>query len=386
MNIRFYVDALMFPAKIEELKKGVRLTGSDPARYRMCLERLRKMAIIADQGGMEGICFSEQHANIEGVTEISTNPIILDTYLAGHTKRIKLGQLGMVLTATHPFRMAEDIAMLDQVTGGRAFFGVARGNAKRWVNMFAQHFGVEATDSDKSATDEQNMRAIKEAWEIIRLAWTKDTFSYQGEFWSVPARDTKWHFGPTLSYGQGMEPDGTLREIGLVPRPLQQPFPRVFAPLAFRMTTAAFWVEQGATAVCFASNDDFMKTAYRVLTEKAAMSVLPHKQKPLAPGVFLMLGKTKEDAERLRQDYEWLFKLAYSVPPYNVPLGRYVIGTPDDVSRQIEDLQRVLPFDEMFLWHNIGLHEDRLEMNSIELFTEKVIPRFAASARSTAVA
>ena len=375
--VKFYLDAFMFPASVDEQRAGIHMSGSDPQRYQAVLNKLKRTAIAADEGGLEGICFSEQHANIEGVTEVSTNPLLLDVFLASCTKRLKVGQLGLVLTANHPLRIAEDIATVDQIVQGRSFCGFARGNARRWVNTFSQHFGTEATDSDKSAADEQNLRAVKEAWQIIKKAWTQDTFSHDGEFWKVPARNTKWNFRPTAEIGQGMAPDGTLFEIGAVPRPFQKPYPRMFTPLAFRMTTANFWVSEGATAVCFASRDDFMETAQRVLTEVAEKSAVPRRAAPLAPGAFLILGKTREDAEAMKRDYQWLFDYAYSVPPYNVPMGRLFFGTPDDVSRQIDDLLRIAPFEEMFLWHNVGLHNDRLEMNSLELFTTKVLPRFA---------
>jgi alkanesulfonate monooxygenase SsuD/methylene tetrahydromethanopterin reductase-like flavin-dependent oxidoreductase (luciferase family) len=368
----------MYPASAAELKTGeLRLSGSDPMRHRQCLERLREHAIAADQGGFEGICFSEQHANIEGVTEVSTNPLLLDTFLACNTERLKVGQLGLVLTANHPLRVAEDIATIDQISKGRAFCGFARGNSTRWVNVFSQHFGTEATYSDKGAADEQNLRAVKEAWEIIRKAWTQDTFSHEGEFWTVPARDTQWGFPPTLTLGQGMDEDGTLREVGLVPRLYQKTLPRMFAPLAFRMTTASFWVEQGATAVCFAPDDDFMRTASRVLGEAAERGSLPRRGRPLAPGVFLMLGKTREEAAKLREDYEWLFKTAYSVAPFKVPMGRMLFGTPDDACRQIDEMQKLFPFDEMFVWHNQGLHDEALEKEQMSLFIEKIIPRYS---------
>lgn len=374
--MKFYLDAFMFPGRAEEFRGGLKFSGSDPGRYQTALQKLRDVAILADAGGIEGICFSEQHSNIEGVTEVSTNPLLLDVYLAGQTKRLKVGQLGLVLTANHPLRIAEDIALLDHISGGRAFCGFARGNAKRWVNTFSQHFGTEATESDKSAVDEQNLRAVKEAWAIIKSAWTQRTFSHKGEFWTVPAENTHWNFNATAILGAGMDPDGLLREVGCVPRLYQKQLPRVFTPLAFRMTTAVFWVSEGATAVCFASNDEFMQTAHRVLTETAEKAGRSNGHAVLAPGIFLMVGKTKAEAEQMRADYDWLFKFAYSVPPFNVPIGRVVMGTVDDVTRQIEDLQKLVPFEECFIWHNLGIHDDALGSKSMELFVEKVLPRF----------
>ena len=63
--------------------------------------------------------FTEHHFHIEGF-ELSNNPVLLDLYFAMQTKRIRVGQLGIVLPASNPIRVAEDIAMLDHMTGGRA--------------------------------------------------------------------------------------------------------------------------------------------------------------------------------------------------------------------------------------------------------------------------
>ncbi len=375
--MRFYLDTFMFPAAAGELSAGLRMAGASASRYQGLLEELRTTAVIADEGGFEGLCFSEQHSNIEGVSEVSTNPILLDMFVASHTSRLKVGQLGLVLTANHPFRIAEDIALLDQMTNGRVFCGFVRGNSKRWVNMFSQHYGTEATHSDKGEADQRNLRAVQEAWTIIKKAWTQETVSHEGEFWTVPASNTRWDFVPTKLLGLGVSEDGMLQAIGCVPRPIQQPFPRVFAPLAFRMTTSKFWVGEGGTAVCFASSDEFLQTAHRVLSEVADASSEPRRGKVLAPGAFLMLGETREEAEKIRADYEWLFKFAYSVDPFNVPMGRVFFGTADDVSRQIEALAGVIDFDELFLWHNIGLHEEGLSDRAIEIFSEKIIPRFS---------
>ena len=69
---------------------------------------------------------------------MSNNPVLLDLYFAMQTKRIRVGQFGIVLPAANPIRVAEDIAMLDHMTGGRANAGFARGYQRRWVDVMAQ--------------------------------------------------------------------------------------------------------------------------------------------------------------------------------------------------------------------------------------------------------
>jgi hypothetical protein len=99
-----------------------------------------------------------------------------------------------------------------------------------------------------------------------------------------------------------------------------------------------------------------------------------------------LVGKDAAEVEVLREDYAWMMETAYSVPPFNVPGARMLIGTPDQVSRQIERLQTIAPWDEMFVWHNIGFHDRGVEVRSLELFVTDVLPRFSTETRSENVA
>jgi alkanesulfonate monooxygenase SsuD/methylene tetrahydromethanopterin reductase-like flavin-dependent oxidoreductase (luciferase family) len=101
------------------------------------LEELREQAQLADQLGYDSISFTEHHFHVEGF-ELSNNPVLLDLFVALNTKRIRIGQLGIVLPAQNPLRVAEDIAMLDHMSGGRANAGFARGYQRRWVDTMAQ--------------------------------------------------------------------------------------------------------------------------------------------------------------------------------------------------------------------------------------------------------
>ena len=130
----FYLPSIGTKAELEQGMAGTR----DDLYQRMLLE-LREQAQLADQLGYESISFTEHHFHVEGF-ELSNNPVLLDLYLGMHTKNIRVGQLGIVLPADNPIRVAEDVAMLDHMTGGRAHAGFARGYQRRWVDTMAQHF------------------------------------------------------------------------------------------------------------------------------------------------------------------------------------------------------------------------------------------------------
>jgi alkanesulfonate monooxygenase SsuD/methylene tetrahydromethanopterin reductase-like flavin-dependent oxidoreductase (luciferase family) len=107
----------------------VPLPGSDPTRFQLLMDRIREQMQFAERLGYGGFCMTEQHMQIEGI-ETTTNPLFWDYFVAQHTKSMRVGQLGMNLTAINPVQLAENIAMLDHFTGGRVFAGFSRGNTR----------------------------------------------------------------------------------------------------------------------------------------------------------------------------------------------------------------------------------------------------------------
>jgi alkanesulfonate monooxygenase SsuD/methylene tetrahydromethanopterin reductase-like flavin-dependent oxidoreductase (luciferase family) len=128
----FYLPTIGSRAEIEQGLAGLR--GD---LYTRMLDEIGEQAVLADELGYDSISFTEHHFHIEGF-ELSNNPVMLDLFVGMKTKRIRVGQLGVVLPAQNPLRVAEDIAMLDHMTGGRANAGFARGYQRRWVDVMAQ--------------------------------------------------------------------------------------------------------------------------------------------------------------------------------------------------------------------------------------------------------
>ena len=78
----------------EELVRG--MAGQNDALSPRTLDDIGRTARFADDAGYAGIGFTEHHFHIEGF-EISTNPVLLDLFVAMQTKRLRVGQLGIVL-------------------------------------------------------------------------------------------------------------------------------------------------------------------------------------------------------------------------------------------------------------------------------------------------
>ena len=89
----------------------VSLAGADTQRFRVLMERLREQMQFAESVGYTGFCMTEQHMQIEGI-EPTTNPLFWGYFVAQHTQKMRVGQVGMNLTVVNPIQLAENIAML----------------------------------------------------------------------------------------------------------------------------------------------------------------------------------------------------------------------------------------------------------------------------------
>ena len=108
---------------------------------------------------------------------MSPAPTQLLAYYAGRTKRIQLGTAVVVLPWHDPIRVAEQIALLDIMCGGRCLFGFGRGAARTEYEGF------------RIPMDEARPR-FKEVLEIVQLGLTQPSFEYKGEYYQIP-RDRK---------------------------------------------------------------------------------------------------------------------------------------------------------------------------------------------------
>src|SRR6188472_4705240 len=94
-------------------------------------------------------------------------------YFAGRTKRVQLGTAVIVLPWHDPVRVAEQIALLDIMCGGRCLFGFGRGAASVEYEGFRIPMG-------------EARPRFAEAAQLIRKALREPEFEWQGEFYRIP--------------------------------------------------------------------------------------------------------------------------------------------------------------------------------------------------------
>jgi alkanesulfonate monooxygenase SsuD/methylene tetrahydromethanopterin reductase-like flavin-dependent oxidoreductase (luciferase family) len=360
------------------------------------LRDLADQAKLCDDLGYDSIAFTEHHFHIEGF-ELSNNPVLLDLFVGLQTRRIRVGQLGIVLPASSPLRVAEDIAMLDHMTQGRAFAGFARGYQRRWVDTLAQPYRVvHATSSDQGEVDQLNREAFEEFFRIIKLAWTQDTFSYEGKFWKIPPADVPWDIESTKTMGRGVDAEGRLVEIGVVPKPVQKPHPPLMQPFAFSESTIRWCAREGVMPVLAPVNAPLENELFDVYADEAR-SCGREVEVGDDMGVLrdVIVADTDEEAVSLWASSgifvgaAWFSPFGFSAaipepgettdditPQLLLDRSLALVGSVDTVTRQMERLVDRLPLKNLLAWQYVSLVPNETLKKSLDLFATKVLPRF----------
>lgn len=129
-----------------------------------------EMAVWADELGFKAVQISSHHGADDGYLP---SPAVLAAAIAARTKNIRLRMSLIILPLQNPLRVAEDLAVLDIISGGRVELVVGAGYVPSEFAMF----GVDL--KDRGCLMEEGIEAIKQAW-------TGEPFEYQGR----PARVT----------------------------------------------------------------------------------------------------------------------------------------------------------------------------------------------------
>ena len=125
--------------------------------YTQVLDEVREITTYCDKNNWNSIWYTEHHFNHEGM-EACTNPLMMGTDAAARTSKIRIGQACNVITFHNPIRLAEDIAMLDQLSKGRVDVGIGRGI-----------YGREAINLNKEADlkdQAKNYRLFQETLDV----------------------------------------------------------------------------------------------------------------------------------------------------------------------------------------------------------------------------
>jgi alkanesulfonate monooxygenase SsuD/methylene tetrahydromethanopterin reductase-like flavin-dependent oxidoreductase (luciferase family) len=318
----------------------------------------------AERWGLDVVWLAELHFLPE--RSVVSAPLIVATAIAARTRRLKVGIAVQVLPLCHPLRLAEEVATLDHISGGRLIFGVGRSGFPRTYEAY----GVPYAESRER---------FAEVLEVLQRSWRQERFSFEGDFY-------------------------TFRNITLVPRPLQTPYPplRIAAtspdtyPAIGAMGLPIFVAVRLGTIEELGPNIAAYREAYRAAGHAGEGQV--YLRVPIYVGeteaaardepeasimqFYRTLGQQIEDsatragARAIEQRAER--GQALQTVTYEAALrDKVIVGTPKAVAARLEDLRRKLGLNGVLAELNCGgLIADDKVMRSLQRLCEEVAPRF----------
>jgi len=343
------------------MKFGVLQFFSWPER-RVALETVYERAFdrirIMDETGYDAVWLAEHH-----FSSFSICPSIhmMGVHIAARTKRLRIGTAVSLAPFYHPLRLAEEVALLDVLSGGRVNWGAGRG----YQMAEFQAFGL---------APEESYPRFRENVQIVIEAWTHERVSFKGRFWEFD-------------------------DIEVLPKPAQKPHPPVW--LAASSAEAINWAGENGFSIMMDPHSSHAQIGekrgfYRDALARHGFSI-EGRDVPMAR--LLSVARTRDEAERIaREGAMWtvqshrrpglqgvevqsdLNRKHFSVPDIARGGGgdaveRYMNGvilwgTPDEVVDEIHRLREEIGLQYLLC--------APLSHSSFMLFTDEVLPRLQA--------
>jgi alkanesulfonate monooxygenase SsuD/methylene tetrahydromethanopterin reductase-like flavin-dependent oxidoreductase (luciferase family) len=326
---------------------------SEHQRYRDIIAQIE----LGDAVGFDTVWLGELHFS-RGFS-ILADPLLVLAAAAQRTSRIRLGTAVTLLPLHNPVKIAEEAAICDILSDGRLEFGVGRGTAP------LHYAGYDIPQ-------EQSRERFDEALDFIIGAWTHESFSFEGKYFRV-------------------------RDLKLVPRPLQTPYPpvRIAAnspdtfPFAARRRFPIF-------ATPMINPPDKLKEGLGVYRDglgstaiDAALAFPVHvsgsreqARAECEPGLMRFM---REAAERLRplgggdiksfEAFQQVLARMDRVTFADIDREMGVFGDPDYCVERVRELQRDYGMSEFICYFNQGGMMDRaMVRQSMTLFAKEIMP------------
>jgi alkanesulfonate monooxygenase SsuD/methylene tetrahydromethanopterin reductase-like flavin-dependent oxidoreductase (luciferase family) len=300
---------------------------------------------------------------------MSPSPTQLLSYYAGRTRRITLGTAVIVLPWHDPVRVAEEIALLDVLSGGRCLFGFGRGAAS------AEYAGFRVP------MEEARARFV-EAARIVVKALTEPSFDWDGEFFHIPRTSIR-------------------------PRPISHPERRFYAS-SVSPESAEIMAKLGFGVLVVMQNE-WPKAAQDIERYRDIATSVGHTPRPPIILMNISVAESRPEAQERAQTYlsrKWdsidnhyhfsdghlasvkgyefygnmaktyskLKDESYRKKATEFYVKIQVVGTPDDCLQQLAELHRLTGLDHLVTEFGYGgMPHEEAELN-MRLFAERVMP------------
>ena len=366
----------------------VAASAGEAANAEQMIDNLRQQTILAEELGFETMWLGEHHFGPYGVGDLP-NPILLGADLAARTSRIRIGQMANIAPWWHPIRLAEDLAMLDNMTRGRVEVGFGRGI---WP-----YEGPQFHPNADPRKDKENRELFREMVEIVREIWTNEYFSYRGTNYSFPVEDTVFShplYPPNPAWHDGEN----VTKLRVTPKPYQKPHPPLWMTVSTdrSVTTAA----QLGLKACY-WQPPALRIRQRMEIYAQVRTELEGRQFAVGEDQAVMRSTyVASSMEEARRDAEAGIMSSFV---FNDPFrGRQVftnpdevldpdvnldwdfleprtllVGSPENVVEKVQELREVCHLENLLVeFTHMGIPLSKT-LRNLETFATKVMPQFA---------
>jgi alkanesulfonate monooxygenase SsuD/methylene tetrahydromethanopterin reductase-like flavin-dependent oxidoreductase (luciferase family) len=372
--------SVLYVGQIELDNIGRDGTPADERRYpneRLieAFQTAKEISQLMDELGYYALWTAEHHFQREGY-EVFPNLILLSTWLATQTRRLKFGCAFNILPMWHPIRLAEDYAVADIVTGGRVIMGIGRGYHTREVESFG------APLLDQAA----NRELFEEQVEVLLKCFNEEAWSHRGKHYVIP---------PDVDY-RGYR----LRDVTMVPRPIHRPL-EIWMPIASGKTID-YMARMGFKAMVTLNGEKILEQVAVAYRDACARHGQPKRLgEDLIWGVGLYLADSKEEAMRRLEPahderYKWFAPFGFvryadeqgrqwGTPgaPARLPTLKdgvdqkaWLVGRPQDVIEVIREIEAKYPGLEQLMIHWAEGIPPREFKEQLRWFAREVMPVF----------
>ncbi len=262
--------------------------------YARALERIE----IMDRSGYDAVWLAEHH-----FSSFSVCPSVhmVGTLAAARTRRLRIGTGVSLAPFYHPLRLAEEVALLDILSGGRVNWGAGRGFAR----IEFEAFGVPP---------EESTSRFRETVEIVLRAWTDDRLHFSG---------THFRF------------DG----IEVLPKPMQHPHPPVW--MAASSDGAIDWAAGRGFSILMDPHSSAAEIGRkrRRYSEQLTAAGFSEAGRDIPVARLLALGRNTEKAAAVaRNGAEWIVNSYLGAQHRPVMQGNFTTEGVDPIRRYLDEV------------------------------------------------
>jgi alkanesulfonate monooxygenase SsuD/methylene tetrahydromethanopterin reductase-like flavin-dependent oxidoreductase (luciferase family) len=324
------------------------------------------MGDLAEPLGFDSLWALEHH-----FTGYAMSPAPLQTlaYYAGRTRRLTLGTAVIVLPWHDPIRVAEQIALLDIMCGGRCIFGFGRGAASAEY----EGFGIPMAEA---------RQRFVEAAQVVVKALSNDSFEHDGEFYKISRtaiRPRPISRPERRFYASSVSPESAelMAKMGFgMLVIMQNEWPKAaqdvvrFHEIAAKVGHAARPPIILTNVSCAESRDEARERAMRYLGAKWD-SIDAHYH--FSDG-HLSTVKGYESYGKMAKTYSKMKDPSFREKATDFYVSIQIVGTPSDCLEQLTELRRLTGLDHLVTEFAFGgMPHEQAEIN-MRLFADQVMP------------